>query len=68
MSDALFIIDERTGNLTVAGLTDEEARVLTRDLLPSPRPVGCACPVRRVDLGGLMAPAPGYVVLRVFRL
>lgn len=44
MRELHFILDEVTGDLAVEGLTDDEARALTGDLLPPPLAINCALP------------------------
>ena len=44
MRELHFILDEVTGDLTVEGLSDDEARSLTDDLLPPPLAINCALP------------------------
>lgn len=45
MTTLTFIIDAVTGQLTVEGLDVQEARALSGDFLPVPRPVNCAKPL-----------------------
>ncbi len=52
MRELHFILDEVTGDLTVEGLSDDEAQSLTGDLLPPPRAINCALPAA-------VSPVPG---------
>lgn len=46
MSEISWIVDETTGDLLVEGPSLEEVPMLTGDLLPAPRDLGCARPLR----------------------
>lgn len=54
MSELTWILDPTNGNLTVEGLTAQEAAVLVADLLPSDRSIDCARPLATAAL-----PRPG---------
>ena len=66
MKELTWICDPATGELTVEGVTAEEARALIGDLLPPPRPLNCARP--RIS-PPLPSPIPSVgPVLRVYRI
>ena len=50
MRELQFILDEVTGDLTVEGLSDDEARSLAADRLPPPVAINCALPAAVIPL------------------
>jgi anaerobic ribonucleoside-triphosphate reductase activating protein len=69
MRETTWIIDIRSGNLTVEGLRQSELRELAADILPSGASVNCARPINIEPLR-LSSPhaANGEPSLRVFRI
>jgi anaerobic ribonucleoside-triphosphate reductase activating protein len=66
MGSHTWVLDPATGALVAEGLGAEEALALAGDLLPAPRPLGCARPVASQPLPAPSG-APGPL-LRVARL
>lgn len=69
MSEATWIIDRQTGELTVEGLTAREAAGLTADLLGGVQPVNCGRPAGVPPLhSSKVQGEPSEPTLRVYRV
>lgn len=66
MSELTWILDPTTGELTVEGLSVEEAATLANDVLPTGRDVNCARPFAHVALPD--RPITQGETLRVYRM
>jgi anaerobic ribonucleoside-triphosphate reductase activating protein len=62
-----WLLDRATGALVAEGLEAEDALALAGDLLPTPRPLGCARPAASPPLPGSSgAPGPALRVARLY--
>ncbi len=69
MKETTWIIDSRSGALTVEGLRQTELMSLTADILPAGTSINCARPINIEPLGhSSPQPANGEPSLRVFRI
>lgn len=67
MTELTWILDPRTGQLVVEGLTAEEASALAGDLLPPAREVNCARPLSAAPLPVASHSGPPWVrVARIY--